>query len=122
MKNLTILILLLTFTLITGCNIDSIDSQSLPPQPLKTDVNILWNGTQDSKLILIDYNNTLPDTILNTVSNDINLKLLDRGYYEINISNPTSCITQLYVSNTELIVNYSSNTTISGLKYQFFNR
>ena len=122
MKKSTILILLLTLILITGCDTDSIELQSLPPQPLKTDVNILWNGTQGSKLILIDYNNTLPDTLLNTTSNNINLKLLDRGYYEINIFNPTSCITQLYVSNTELIVNYSSNTTISGLKYQFFNR
>lgn len=74
----------------------------------------------NGKLLLIDKNHSVNDTIVNTYANGYSdIDLIVRGYYELKVINCTHA-TILLTNSTKEIVNF--NGTTNGVLYQFFNK
>jgi hypothetical protein len=94
--------------------------QSSAPKPLKVLSHITFSG---DRLILVDLNEALPDTILITTDKSVNVELLDRGYFEAKVINNTQQNTSFKVMREgKTITEFNSTVTQSGCLIQFFNR
>lgn len=93
--------------------------KNVKPELYPTEIcNLTWFG--DGKLILIDKNHTLPDTIVKSSLNGTSeIDLIKRGYYELKIINCTNA-NVLLTNKNKTLINFNQNT--NGITYQFFNK
>ena len=113
-------ILLCGLLLAVGCSSSEDEVLNTAPKPLKVLSRITFSG---DKLILVDLNESLPDTILITNDKSVNVELLDRGYFEAKVINNTQQNTSFkLVREGKTITEFNSTVTQSGCLIQFFNR
>lgn len=116
MKKLAFIIAL--FGIFAGCSTPEIEKQTAPDLYPTEKCVLTWEG--NGKLILIDKNHTLPDTIVKSNLNGTSdIDLIIRGYYELKIINCDNAFISLTNPRKEIV--YFSGAT-NGLTYQFFNR
>ena len=112
------LLLIPIFTTLLSCSTPEIE-KNVAPELYPTEKCVLsWYG--DGKMLLIDKNHTLPDTIVNcslNVSSEIDLII--RGYYELKIIN-CNAANVLLTNKNKTLINFNQQT--NGLTYQFFNK
>jgi len=105
-------------SMLFSCSTPEIEKQTAPELYPTEKCVLTWEG--DGKLILIDENHTLPDTIYKSEANGIKeINLIIRGYYELKIINSTY-ISVLLKNPKKVISNYTGEA--NGLTYQFFNK
>jgi len=113
-------ILICSLLLAVGCSTPESEVQSVAPKSEKVLCNVTFSG---DRLILVDLNEALPDTILITNDKSVNVELLDRGYFEAKVINNTQQNTSFKVTREDkTITEFNSTVTQSGCLIQFFNR
>jgi len=120
MKNLNKM-LLLTLLSLASCTTDSVEEViNVKPEHTKSDVTFLIDS--DARLTLIDFNNSVPDTLVDTVGS-FYIPLYDRGYYQVIVENNSPKVTTLQiVNNGHIIKDFDSQIPVVGATVQFFNK
>ena len=114
------LIFICSLLLAVGCSSSEDEVLNSSPEPAKVLCNVTFSG---DCLILVDLNESLPDTILVTNDKSVNVELLDRGYFEAKVVNNTQQNTSFkLVREGKTITEFNSTVTQSGCLIQFFNR
>jgi len=93
--------------------------KNVAPELYPTEKCLLsWIG--EGKILLIDKNHTLPDTIYKSELNGSKqIDLIIRGYYELKIIN-SKTINVMLTNKNKTLINFNQKT--NGLTYQFFNK
>lgn len=113
------LFILPIIAIFASCSTPAVE-KNLAPELYPTEKCIL-NYDGSGTILLIDKNHSVNDTILkNNGSISLNIDLIKRGYYEIQINKSINFYISITNPNKE-IVNYQSNIN-NGLTYQFFNK
>lgn len=96
--------------------------KSEKPKPEYSQVNFNIVAKNDVKIVLIDYNGTIPDTLVKTSNHNFNIYLLKRGWFELKITNPTYSENSILIKseNKEIFNHYFASQ--SGCTIQFFNK
>jgi ABC-type polysaccharide/polyol phosphate transport system ATPase subunit len=104
--------------LVYGCSSPS--EQESPSEDLKTTSIHLQSG---DRLTLIDLNGSIPDTLLVTSDRVSEVKMVDRGYFELKVQNDTEKPIELYMSrDNKITYMFNSGAPTSGCLIQLFNR
>lgn len=116
---MTKLILIPIIATFLSCSTPELETKNIVPELYPTEkCELSWFG--DGKILLIDKNHTLPDTIVKSSLNGYSeIDLIIRGYYELKIINCSNANVILTNKNKTLI-NFRQNT--NGITYQFFNK
>lgn len=116
MKKLLLIPILIT---LFSCSTPETEVKNVAPELYPTELcKLTWYG--NGKLLLIDKNHSVNDTIVNSTLNGFSeIDLIKRGYYELKIINSTTIFVSITNPKKE-IVNFQGST--NGLTYQFFNR
>jgi hypothetical protein len=111
-------ILLIPILMLFSCSTPELE-KNVAPELYPTEIcKLTWYG--NGKILLIDKNHTLPDTIVNCSLNGFSeIDLIKRGYYELKIINCTNA-NVLLTNKNKTLVNFNQNT--NGITYQFFNK
>jgi len=93
--------------------------KNVAPELYPTEIcKLTWYG--NGKILLIDKNHTLPDTIVKSSLNGFSdIDLIIRGYYELKIIDCTNA-NILLTNKNKTLINFNQNT--NGITYQFFNK
>jgi hypothetical protein len=102
-----------------SCTTSEIEVKNQAPELYPTETcQLTWQG--DGKLILIDKNHSVSDTVVNSSLNGSSeIQLIKRGYYELKIINSTTIFVNI-TNPAKEVVNFEGNT--NGLTLQFFNK
>lgn len=111
-------ILLPIFAILFGCSTPETAQEQAPEMYPTQKCTLSWYG--DGRLLLIDKNHTVNDTIVNcSLNGTSDIDLIIRGYYELKVINASTI--DVSISNpTKEIVSFVGNT--NGITKQFFNK
>ena len=112
------LLLIPIFATLLSCSTSEIE-KNVAPELYPTEKCLLsWIG--EGKILLIDKNHTLPDTIYKSeVNGSKQIDLIIRGYYELKIMN-SNTINVILTNKNKTLINFNQKT--NGLIYKFFNK
>jgi len=111
-------LILSALVLVYGCSSPS-EQESLS-EDLKTTSIHLQSG---DRLTLIDLNGSIPDTLLSTTDRVSEVKMLDRGYFEMRVQNEQAKPIVIGMTrDNKLTYTFNSGAPTSGCLIQLFNR
>ena len=111
-------LIFIILSMLFSCSTPELEKNVAPELYPTGKCNLTWYG--DGKMLLIDKNHTLPDTIFKSELNGSSeIDLIIRGYYELKINN-CNAANLLLTNKNKTLINF--NQVTNGITYQFFNR